>query len=370
MPMHTTLNADRDLLMELLNHSQVLKELQGDALAREELERLLDISTATCYRYTNRLSEIGMVVESDEEVALTALGDAIAAEVATFEETVRRVLQAADEDRDLLVEITRRAPALEALSKRSLDRRDLEERLDVSQTTGYRATSSLEARGLIEKSNGTYALTPTGTQILDAVSGFEANIRMAIRLGPVLDPLRETGPPVALDAFAEATITTVQGYTHSPQRRFLDLLEETDTLRGFAMADFAPFYLGEILQRLIEGLELEEILRPEFAAQQLAEYPDRAIEICNKSNSTMYLHDDLWYGLALFDDRIGIGVRDADARTLRVFVDSGSPAARTWAEAVYESYKAGAVHLPRLDPISLQQAMEEGSLTDTRLPEV
>lgn len=369
MSIHTTLQADRDLIMDLLKHSQVLKELQGGPLAREELERLLDISTATCYRYTDRLREIGMVTESGAEVALTPLGDAIAAEVVTFEGTVRRVVQAGEEDQDLLVEVTRRAPTLKALAKRSLDRRELEERLDVSKTTGYRATRSLEERGLIEKANGTYALTPTGVEILDAVSEFEANVQMAIRLAPVLEVLIETDPPVALDAFADATLTTVHGYTHSPQRRFLDLLEETDTLRGFAMVDFAPFYLSDIQQHLVDELELEEILRPEIKAQQLAQYPDRAIEVCDSDNTTAYLHDDLWFSLALFDDRIGIGVKDEDTGTLRAFVDTGSPAARTWAEAVYESYKADAVHLPRMDPISLQQVMAESSLTAEVPPE-
>lgn len=368
--MNTMLQADRDFLLNILKHSPVLKELQVETLAHEEVERRLDISNATCYRYTNRLSEMRLVASSEEGVALTPLGETITAEVTTFEETVRLTLQAAAEDQDLLVEVTRLAPGLQALSDRPLDRRDLEERIDVSKTTGYRITRSLEERGLIEKSDGTYSLTPTGTEILEVVSRLEANVRLAVRLRPILAVLRETGPPVSLDAFAEATVTTVQGYTHGPQRRFLNLLEKTDTLRGFALPTFTPFYLVEILQQLVDGLELEEILRPEFAAQKLAEYPEQAVEICKKSNSTLYLHDDLWYGLALFEDRIGIGVRDADTGTLRAFVDTGSPAARTWAEAVYESYKAEAVHLPRLDPISLQQAMEEGSMADTNLPEI
>jgi predicted transcriptional regulator len=367
MSIHNTLRADRDLLMDLLDHSQLLTELQGEPLAREELERLLDISNATCYRYTNRLSEMGMVAESGAEVALTPLGDTIAAEITTFEETVRQTLQAADEDRDLLVEITRLAPSLQALSRRPLDRRDLEERIDVSKSTSYRITRSLEERGLIEKSDRSYALTPDGMAILDAVSGFEANVRLAIRLGPVLAVLRDTDTTVDLDAFADATVTTIKGYVHSPQNRFLELLEETETLRGVAPNDVAPFYIDDIQQPLVDGLSLDAILRPEFVAQQLAEYPDRAIEVCNSDNVTIYIHDGLWYSLVLFDDRIGIGVRDSDTGTLRAFVDTDSPAARTWAEAVYTSYKTEAVRMQRFDPISLQQAMGDGSLTDTEI---
>lgn len=365
--MNTTLQADREFLLDILKHAHVLKELQEDTLAHEELENRLDISNATCYRYTNWLNEKSMVAESGEEVGLTALGETITSEVTTFEGTVRRTLQAAEEDRDLLVEVIRLVPALQALSRRPLDRRELEERIDVSKSTSYRITRSLEERGLIEKSDRSYALTPAGTEILDAVSRFEANVRLAIRLGPVLAVLRDTDTTVDLDVFADATVTTIKGYVHSPQNRFLELLEETETLRGVAPNDIAPFYIDDIQQHLVDGLVLKAILRPEFVAQQLAEYPDRAIEVCNSDNVTMSIHDDLWYSLVLFDDRIGIGVRDSDTGTLRAFVDTDSPAARTWAEAVYTSYRKEAVRMHRFDPVGLQQAMEDSSLIYSEL---
>lgn len=366
MPMGATLAADRDLLEDVLRHSHVLKELQGEALVREELERRLDVSSSTCYRYTNWLSETDMVADSGEEINLTPLGDAIATEVTTLETTVRRTLQPGDGDREGLIEVVRLSPGLQALSRRSLDRREVERRLDVSKTTGYRITRSLEDRALIEKSTGRYALTPAGTEILGAVSTFETNVRTALRLGPVLEALRETGPPVDLDAFADATVTTVQGFTHSPQIRLLELLDETDTLRGFAIPDITPFYLADIQQHLVDGMELEEIVRPEFLAEALVEFPDQALEVCNRDNITVYLHDELWYSLLIFEDRIGIGVRNDDTGRVQTFVDTGSPTARTWAEAVYESYKTDAVHLPRVDPIAFEQAVEEGPLIDAK----
>lgn len=360
--MSTTRVEDSELLMDVLDHSEVLTELQGVGLTRKELERRLDVSRATCYRYTNRLSEMDMVSESDEGITLTPLGETIAAEVTTFETAVTRTLQPGDEDRDLFAEVVRLSPGLQALSRRPLDRRELEGRLDVSNKTAYRITRSLEDRELIEKSKGTYAITTAGTKILEAVSTFEANVRTAVRLGPVLVALRESGPSVDLDTFADATVTTIHGYTYSPQNRFLELVEKTDTLRGVNPPDIAPFYLGDIQQRLADGMEFENILRPEYVAKQLAEFPDRAIKTCNRPNVTVCLHDDLWYSLVLFTNRIGIGVPDADRGTVRAFVDTDSPAARKWAEAVYESYKAEAVHLPRFDPITLQRVIEEESL--------
>jgi predicted transcriptional regulator len=367
MVMGNTPHVDRDLLKDVLKHSHVLKELQGETLIREELERRLDVSSGTCYRYTNWLSETNMVAESGKEIDLTPLGETIAAEVTTLETAVRRTLQPGDEDREELIEVVRLSPGLQALSRRALDRREVERRLDVSKTTGYRITRALEDRALIEKSNGRYALTPAGTEILGAVSTFETNVRTAIRLGPVLEALRDTGPPIDLDAFADATVTTVQGFTYTPHTRALELSEKSETLRLLGHG-IVWLFLGDVRQRIADGLEHEHIMAPEHAAGHIADFPEQALEICNSDNVTLYVHDDLWYSLVIFDDRIGIGVRAADSEWVQTFVDTASPAARTWAEAVYESYKAEAVHLPRLDPIALEQTIEELSVTDPNLP--
>lgn len=359
--MTTTGVADSDLLQDVLRHSDVLQALRGTGLTREALERTIDVSSATCYRYTNRLGELNMLAESGDEIALTPLGETIAGEVATFERTVTQTLRS-DADQEVLVEVLRNSPTLQALSRRPLDRRELERRLDVSNKTAYRVTRSLEDSNLIEKSDGRYAITAAGAEILEAVATFEANVQTAVRLGPVLRALRESDALVDLDAFTDATVTTSAGYTHSPRNRFLELVDETETLRGVNPPDILPFYLGDIQQRLAEGMEFENILRPEFVAEQLAEYPDRAIETCNRPNVTVCLHDDLWYSLVLFDTRIGIGVPDPNTWTVRAFVDTDSPAARTWAESVYESYRAEAVLLPRFDPVTLQRVLEEESL--------
>lgn len=363
MIMRSTPRADRDFLRDVLRRGQVLEELREEDLHREALAKRLDVSSATSYRYTNWLSDQGMLTDSDEEVALTPLGETIAAEVVTFNGAIRRSLESDDGERDILVEVTNLAPGLQALLQRPLDRRDLEERLGVSKTTGYRLTRSLEDRGLVERLTGRYALTPEGSSVLEAVSEFETNVRLAVQLGPVLPVLRDAAS-VGLDAFADATVTTIQGYVHSPQSRFLELLAETETLRGLTVSDIAPFYLGEIQRRIEHGLELEHIMRPEFAAQQLAEYPDRAIEVCDSDNVTVYLHADLWYSLAIFDDRIGIGVRDPDTSALKAFVDTGSREARAWAEDVYVAYRAKATPMPRFDAISLKETIETGLLTE------
>lgn len=365
--MSTAQKEDTELLTDVLSHGAVLTELHGEALTREELAQCLDVSRSTSYRYMNRLEELDVVAESGEKIGLTPLGETIADEITKFETTVRRILNPEGDDRDVFVELLRHSPGLQALSRRPLDRRELEDRLGVSNTTGYRITRALEDRELIEKTNGRYAITTAGEEILGAVSALESNVRTAVRLGPVLRALREVGPSADLDAFAGATVTASSGYTFSPQNRYLELLDETETLRCFMFESMVPSYLGDVQQHLDYGLEVEVIKLPETAAEMLAEFPDRAIEVCNNDNLSVYLHDDLWYSLAIFDERIGIGVLDTDTGMCQTYVDTDAPAARTWAEAVYESYKEDAVHLPRFDPITLQRVVEKmQSDTDQR----
>lgn len=357
--MNISAEEDPDLLMDLLGHAGVLKQLRGEALTRDELAQRLDVSTATSYRYTNQLAELNVVAESGEVVGLTLLGETIADEVTTFQTTVTNTLHADDDSQEIFTKLLRHSPGLQALSRRPLDRRELEERLGVSNTTAYRITRALEDRDLVEKTNGRYEITTMGEEILEVVSTFESNVRTAVRLGPVLRALREDGPSIDLNAFAGATVTTSSGYTFSPQNRCLELLDESDTLRTFLFESVVSSCLVEVQQHLDDGLVSEVINLPGTAAKMLAEFPDRAVEVCQDANVTLYLHDDLWYSLAVFDKRIAIGVPDSDTGACHTLVDTDALAARAWAEAVHESYKEDAVHLPRFDPFTLRQVVEQ-----------
>lgn len=63
---------------------------------------------------------------------------------------------------DEFVGLVRLWPVLDALCEGPLDRRDLQERVDVSQPTIHRHVRALENAGLITKPNGEFRLTPLG----------------------------------------------------------------------------------------------------------------------------------------------------------------------------------------------------------------
>lgn len=63
------------------------------------------------------------------------------------------------------------------------------------------------------------------------------------------------------------------------------------------------------------------------------------------------------FGLAIFDDRIGIAVREFDTGVLRAFVDTDDPVARKWADAVYARLTAESVLLEDFTKKGLRKAV-------------
>lgn len=348
-----------DRLLDILGRLPLLEELRRGPLRREDLERRLGISTPTSYRHTNWLTDVGLAEESSEGIALTRSGEVVAEEVARFETAVRTALGRTEIDSHLLLDTVRYAPGLEALTTGPRDRRELEDQLGISRTTSYRFTRSFEERGVVERSDGRYVLTAAGEEVAAAAATFVLRCRTALRLGPVLDAVGETTPAFDLEAFADATVTTTeQGDAHSPVNRCIRLLQGTGSLRAVDMNSIAPVYLGDVQRRIVDGMATETIMMPEVVAGILAEYPDKCIEACESGNLRSYLHGDLSYGLVVLDDRVCIGVRGEDSRTLRMFVDTDSPGARRWAEAVFESYRTDAVEMVGFTPWAFRRAME------------
>jgi predicted transcriptional regulator len=359
--MYTSDTTGSDLAVGVIKHAPVLVELRRGPLSREALEGRLGVSSTTGYRYTGWLRERALTEKTERGFALTALGEAVAEAVSTFEATVRPTVARERDARGSLFDVVRLAPALDAFRERPLDRRDLEQRLGVSRSTSFRFLRTLDELGLAERSAGTYALTGSGEVVAEAVGTFDDTVRTAFRLGPVLEAVRGIEPSPDIAAFADATVrSTEEGDAHSPVNRFISLVEGTTSLRCLDSNAIVPLYISDIQERIVDGLETEDVLTPSVVANVLAENPDKCVEACRSGHLTVYLHDDPPCGLAIFDDRVGIGVPDGETRTLQAFVDTDSSAAREWAEAVFESYRSDAVRMEGFGPRGFRAAVETG----------
>lgn len=262
-------------------------------------------------------------------------------------------------DIGLLIDLLRRSPLLEELRGDAFDRGELQERLGVSRSTSHRHTRLLGELGVIERTDGEFHLTESGELLTDAIVRFKQEATSALQLAPVLRAVEDAPVDIDAAAFTGSTVTSTEhGDPYSPLARFVALVRETETLYGFDMDAIAPLYVEDVQRRIVNGMETEDITRPGAVQNALDGYPDKCMEACASGHLTVKLHDDLPFALAMFDERVGIGVYGRDARTLRAFADTGSPEVREWAEAVYEAYDTEAVLMEEYTKQGFREAME------------
>ncbi|MFC4437195.1 MULTISPECIES: helix-turn-helix transcriptional regulator [Natrialbaceae] len=249
-------------------------------------------------------------------------------------------------DPDHLGDIVRHGPVLEALRAEPLDRREIEERLDVSRATSHRLTKWLDEQGFVEKVNGRFQLTGRGEAVTDEVLRFEANVSTVHRMGPLLDVICPHHAEFAIEPMIDATVTVAEpAVPDRPVERFISLVSESETFRGFNTTHLAPLMIGKFYQRVFDGTEAELIYMPHIADKVYETYPTRMTEAVDRGQLSIRTREKLPYGLAIFDERVGLGGYDDDTGLMQVFVDTDSPMAREWAERIYASIKADSTRL-------------------------
>jgi predicted transcriptional regulator len=251
-------------------------------------------------------------------------------------------------DTDLLGDVVRHGPVLEALLDGPLDHREMEDRLDVSRATSHRFTRWLDDQGLVERAEGRFRLTGRGEVVAEEVLRFEANVQVAHRLTPLLEHVCEDHQAFVIEPFVVATVTVADpGDPYRPVERFTTLVRESETFRGFNTTHMAPLVLGSFHEQVFAETETEIIYLPGIVERLVETYPDRASKAIDRGHLALRTREDLPYGLALFDDRVGIGGYDESTGQMEVFVDTDDAVAREWAERVYTSVRADSEPLDR-----------------------
>ena len=264
---------------------------------------------------------------------------------------------------DDLIQVLRHRHVFAALTEEPLERRQLEERLGVSRATSHRYVRTLEELGIIEKIDGRFVLTDLGTDIAETVATFETEVGTRLRLAPMMDAVSGVDPPVDIEAFEAATVTSVErGDPFAPLTRFFSLAQDATTLRAINTCSIAPTYLEEFKERILDGMQTELIDRPGIIADIMQRYPEKCVQVCVSGNLTQWIHEErdaLPFGLVHFDDCVGIGLFDGTNGTLATFIDTDDPAAVEWATVVYDQYRSDSIQLDSSTVNGLQEALAQ-----------
>lgn len=258
-------------------------------------------------------------------------------------------------DSDLSVTAIKRADALSTLLDGPVDRAELMATLDVSRTTVHRLVRGLEARDLLVQEKNEFTLTAFGRTVAAEVVTYRRRVTAAQRLQPFLETLTHPPVDVELDLFADATLTESKPTNpYAPVARFMHLLRESETLRGFDTTTVAPIYVEDIRSEILGGMETDVVYLSAVVEEMVAAYPEAIAAAAESGKLTLSTHEDLPFGLVVFDDRVGLGGYD-ETGLLSVFVDTDAPAAREWALDRYRDYREEA------DPIHLASSTDDDS---------
>jgi len=240
------------------------------------------------------------------------------------------------------LEFVRRHSAFEAFGHCVLDKRDLAEALEVSRPTAHRIISSFEDAELISQADGGYELTRYGEVVGEAVDMYIRDISTATSLKPLINGLPdELGFDHRLFATAVITNATYDD-PFRPMNRFIELFKGATQIRAFNKSFLEPMYIELAHEQIEGGMESDIVYDPKVLELILAEYPNIAAEAFENEHMVASVHDNLPLALAIFENRIGIGVHTESMGTPISWIDTDNPEAIAWGEAVFEKYKSQA----------------------------
>ena len=247
-------------------------------------------------------------------------------------------------DRDVLLEVIRRAPILHTLLGGSARASEIVETVDLSRSTVHRATHSLEEYGLLERVDDEYRLTNLGRLLFGEVTRFERQSSTAFALAPFLNTITLDGGGFPIEHFADATITRRQPrQPHVTIHRIIKLIEQSDRLHMLSTV-ISPVYVDVGYREMMDGMEIDAVFEPEVVDLMLSEYPEKAEQTIATGNFRVYAKAGLPCELFIFDSKMGMAAHDENGNA-EVLIECEDPAAVRWAESLYEK------HYSRADPI-------------------
>lgn len=265
-------------------------------------------------------------------------------------------MRSALDDVEFLVSSKHRTGVLQALADQPCDRNELRAVTGASSPTMGRILSDFQDRHWIERDNHTYRLTGMGEFVVDQLDGFLEAMGLEGALRDVAPWLPYELEGFSVDFLTDAVISFPgPGYPYTPLERHMQLMEETEAVRGFGMVLLKANVVEAVFDHIFEGLNVEMIYPPEVFEEMLTWDPDTVAESLTLEHHTVYLHDDLphseWCGICLSDERLSICCYEPGTGMLRSLVDTDDQQARSWGESVLEQYRDEAEPVEEADEV-------------------
>lgn len=257
-------------------------------------------------------------------------------------------------DVQFLANSANRVQVLEALAAGPATRRELQDETGVPRSTAARVLDEAADHGWVRSEGSRYRITPLGTVMISEFRSYVETIEGVHHLGPAVDWLPEPVRDLDFRYFRDADVTTpTDENPTAPFDRGMKLVRTADEYRGLTQNSL-PQYMEAICDRVARGdLDFQGVIEADFI-DVLREDPDRAAR-----------WHDIAHGMWVYGDRIPINMHVIDERALiwlceetqagddalvKGLLESEHPAVVSWADSLYEEYRAKA---EPLDPAVL-----------------
>lgn len=244
-----------------------------------------------------------------------------------------------------MIEFVRRISAFSAFQHSVLSTRDLADAIAVSRPTAHRIIASFEENDLVARVEGGYQLTGFGMIIGDAAGSFQEEISKAYLLKPLL---LNVPPEVDLDIdiFADARVTNARHDNPlGPLKRFVEQFEGAKQIKAFNRSYLEPMYIHLAQEQISNGMEVDIIYESRVIELIIEEFPEFVNGSLSADNVTATVRNDLPFGMALFENEIGLGIYTELIGTPIAWIDTDNPDAVAWGEQLFKQHKADATLL-------------------------
>ncbi|WP_152042888.1 helix-turn-helix transcriptional regulator [Salinigranum salinum] len=253
-------------------------------------------------------------------------------------------LEQSVEEIEFLVRSAHRVGVLAALSEEPCDRAELCEATEASSPTMGRVLADFEERGWVVRDGRIYELTRLGEFVAEELVEFCKSMATERKLRDVWRWLPSEMSRFDVELFEDAVVSYPgPGYPSQPLERIAELVGGTESLRGFGATVVKSNNLEAAFTRILNGMEAEYVYDPAVFEAVYSWNPELVTEATALENCTHLVHDSLpdgdRCGLVILDERVAICCHDGPVGALRAVVDTDSPAAREWADSVYQQVR-------------------------------
>lgn len=239
--------------------------------------------------------------------------------------------------------LLQRTPVLDEIRGEHLSRGDLQERLDISRTTAYRTTVELEERGLVERTNGDYRLTPRGVAVAATGERYLDGLVAAERLQPVLETMHHPLFVGSLHLFADAEVlTTDPDDPFGLAQSLMERLATADRYRCLVNTIGPAQWFEIAADRADAGVDMAAVFTRDGIAQIDDEAAERVASVLDHPTCRAFVGEDVPFSLNTFDDAVVVVSEDERTGIPHACAISERTEAWEWAESIFRRYRRAA----------------------------